>query len=102
MMSNPKRFSESYVQRLAGTAVPTGVAEVARGVDPYLRESHSIIDSIRRCTPGISKELPAVRDLWGRPSSFAAASVGRMTPSPPSTPGARSRHISTKRSCAWA
>jgi hypothetical protein len=46
------------------------VAEVARGLDPYLRESRSVIDSIRRRTPGISKDLPAVRDLWGKPIEF--------------------------------
>jgi hypothetical protein len=70
MMSNPTRFSESYVQRLLGTAIPTAVNEVARGVDPYLRETRSIMDSLRRRTPGISKELPAVRDLWGAPIEF--------------------------------
>ena len=28
------------------------------------------MDSLRRRTPGISKELPAVRDLWGQPIEF--------------------------------
>ena len=70
MMANPTMFSESYVQRLLGTAIPTAAAEVARGIDPYLRETRSIMDSLRRRTPGISKELPAVRDLWGQPIEF--------------------------------
>ena len=33
------------------------MAEVARGVDPYLRESRNILDAIRKRTPGISRDL---------------------------------------------
>ena len=70
MMSDPERYADGYVQRLLGTSVPRVAAEIARIEDPYLRESHSIIERIRSQTPGISKELPAIRDLWGNKIEF--------------------------------
>ena len=70
MMSDPDRYAEGYVQRLLGTVVPRVAAEAARIEDPYLRESHSIVERIRSQTPGISKKLPAIRDLWGKPVEF--------------------------------
>jgi hypothetical protein len=70
MMSDPDRYAEGYVQRLLGTVVPRVAAEAARIEDPYLRESHSIVERIRSQTPGISKKLPAIRDLWGKPIEF--------------------------------
>lgn len=69
-MSDPKRSSESYAQRLAGSLVPTGVAEIARAQDPYMREVRGIVDAMRARTPGLSESLPPRRDLWGRPLSY--------------------------------
>jgi hypothetical protein len=69
-MSDPKRSSESYAQRLAGSLVPTGVAEIARQTDPYMHEVRSWTDAIRARTPGLSSDLPVRRDLWGRPLSY--------------------------------
>ena len=55
---------------VAPVPVLDSVEEGARGVDPYLRESRNILDAIRKRTPGISRDLPAVRDLWGKPIEF--------------------------------
>ncbi len=68
--SDPKRYGESWWSRLAGTVVPTGVATVTRAMDPYSRHAMSMLDSIRRRTPGLSDDLPVNRDLWGRPISY--------------------------------
>jgi len=46
------------------------VAEVTRQVDPYNREVYSMLDAIKRRTPGLSEELPVRRDIWGRPLEF--------------------------------
>ena len=64
-VSDPERYGESYFQRLAGSAVPTGVAEVARGVDPYMRETQNMVEAMMKRTPGLSDNLPPRRDLWG-------------------------------------
>lgn len=70
MMSDPKRYGQSFASRLAGSVVPTGVAEIARGVDPYMREVSGMLDAMRARTPGLSDNLPPRRDLWGRPVSY--------------------------------
>jgi hypothetical protein len=75
-MSDPKRHAESYAQRLAGSLVPTGVAEVARQTDPYMREVRSWVDAIRARTPGLSDSLPIRRDVWGRPMTYQSGLGG--------------------------
>lgn len=69
-MGDPQRYGESYFKRLAGSVVPTGVAEITRIQDPVMRESWNMLDAIRRRTPGMSEDLPSRRDLWGRPISY--------------------------------
>ena len=69
-MSDPTRYGEGFFQRLAGSAVPTGVAEITRFQDPYMREAHTMVDAIRKRTPGLSDDLPPRHDLWGRPISY--------------------------------
>lgn len=69
-MADPRRKSESFAQRFAGSLIPTGVAEVARFQDPYTRETFSMLDAMKRRLPGQSEGLPMKRDLWGRPISY--------------------------------
>lgn len=69
-ISDPDRYGERWFQKIAGSMMPAGAAMVARQIDPYMRQSQSMIDSIRRRTPGLSEGLPPVRDLWGRPVDY--------------------------------
>lgn len=69
-LSDPARYSEGYFKRQAGSLVPTGAAEIARAIDPYMREVASMVDGLRARTPGLSQDLPPRRDLWGRPLSY--------------------------------
>ena len=69
-ISDPKRYTESFVQRLVGSTVPAIVGEAARTADPYAREVFNMLDAIKRRTPGLSDDLPLRRDLWGRPVSY--------------------------------
>jgi hypothetical protein len=55
---------ERYLQRLAGTLVPAGVAQFARILDPTIKEINSIQDAIYARLPG--NDLPARRNLWGQ------------------------------------
>lgn len=66
-MGNPDRYGERFVQRFIGTAVPTGVAQVARIEDPILRDARTITDTLKARLPGYSDDLPARRNLWGEP-----------------------------------
>lgn len=71
-MSDPRRYGESWFDQLFRPAVPTGVAEIARAMDPTARMAFDISDQLRARTPGLSKDLPPLRDLWGRPITRAS------------------------------
>ena len=58
---------ERYVQRLAGSLIPAGVAQVARVEDPTLRQVESIVEQFRSRIPGYSKDLPPRLNMWGAP-----------------------------------
>ncbi|HUU95560.1 MAG TPA: hypothetical protein VM487_07460 [Phycisphaerae bacterium] len=65
-MSDPTRFAENWARRLAGSVVPTGVNTITKAMDPTARAVGDWMDQIRSRTPGLSKDLPANRDMWGR------------------------------------
>ena len=69
-MADPERYGEGFFQRLGGSVVPTGVSELARFNDPYMREVDSMVESMMKRTPGLSDNLPVRRNLWGEPISY--------------------------------
>ncbi|MDR2801168.1 MAG: hypothetical protein LBB52_07910, partial [Desulfovibrio sp.] len=70
VLANPRMHAESFSHRFAGSFVPSAIAEVARQQDPYRLEINSMLDGMRARIPGLSKDLPARRDLWGRAISY--------------------------------
>lgn len=64
---DPGRYGAQYIQNLAGTLVPTGVAQVARVRDPYLRDVRSLVDKLMERTPFLREKLPVRRDAFGDP-----------------------------------
>lgn len=71
-LSDPERYVDSWAQRMAGSVVPTGVSEVRRLQDPYMREAGSMLEAMMNRTPGLSSDLPLRRDLWGRPRNYSS------------------------------
>jgi hypothetical protein len=61
------RYAEGYIRKLVGSVVPTLSAQVAREMDPILREAQTMLDAIRARVPGMSQDLLPRRDLWGEP-----------------------------------
>lgn len=55
---NPSREAENWAQGLASSAVPSGVAQVARTMDPALHETRSIVDAAMNRVPGLREKLP--------------------------------------------
>ena len=45
----------------------TGVAQVARTVDPVARQTRSPLDAVQSRIPGLSDNLMPMRDVWGAP-----------------------------------
>lgn len=66
-VSDPDRYGERYVERFLSTAIPTGVAQVARTQDPILRDARDALDAIKARVPGLSTDLLPRRDIWGEP-----------------------------------
>lgn len=68
---DPEMRGAEYGRRLlSGIAVPAGVSEIERVVDPEIREARALIDRVMARIPGMSESLPQQHDLWGRPRIF--------------------------------
>lgn len=65
-VQNPEQFGENYLSNLAGTVVPAFVAGAAPIEDPVLRETRTMLDRVMSRIPGLSDNLPARHDIWGR------------------------------------
>lgn len=57
---------ERYLRQLVGSVVPSGIATVARMLDPVQRETRSLVDAVLARVPGMSDQLPPRLDIWGR------------------------------------
>ncbi|MES2493996.1 MAG: thermonuclease family protein [Pseudomonadota bacterium] len=76
-ISDPEQNADNLVQRLAGSlAVPTGVAQLARTMDPVQRKVETVGEAIQARVPGLSRDLMPRRDVWGR----AVTSEGGIGP----------------------
>lgn len=67
-LKDPERYSGNFIKRLVGSAtVPTGAAQLARVIDPTMREAPDIGSYMQSRMPGRSDELLPKRDVWGQP-----------------------------------
>jgi hypothetical protein len=73
-VETPDRYGESYVRNYLAAFVPysVGLSQMARAMDPYQRDTKTMIDTIRNKIPGhldsyFGNELPVRRDIWGEP-----------------------------------
>ena len=64
-IEDPKRYGSNYIERIAGTLVPTLSAQFERTVSPEVEEINGMIEALKARTPGLSKDLKPRRDLWG-------------------------------------
>lgn len=69
MMSDPKRYSEGYVNNLVASFTPFAALStgVETAVDPTQREANSPWQAVEARIAGLSSKLPPRRDLWGAP-----------------------------------
>lgn len=66
-VNDPDRYGKRYVLRFAGTAVPTGAAQVARLQDPTYKDPDNIVETLKSRVPGLIKDVRPRRNLWGEP-----------------------------------
>ncbi len=70
-LSDPERFGESYLANLAGSVVPTIVADVARATDSLERRSVGMMERVQSRVPGWRDKLEPQVDVLGRPIESA-------------------------------
>jgi hypothetical protein len=58
---------KKWLERMAGSAVPAGVAQVERTVSPGLSATEGIIEKVKSRIPGLSEDLPPRRNIFGEP-----------------------------------
>lgn len=67
-LSDPDRYLARYAKNLAASAaVPNIVTQINSTIDPYMRETDTLMDTIKSRVPGMSEKLPARMNLWGQP-----------------------------------
>lgn len=75
-VKDPDRYLSKLANRLAGTVVPNVVAGAGAAIDPTLKESYSIMDSIQRRVPFLSDTMDKQRNFLGEPLSRKMMSKG--------------------------
>jgi hypothetical protein len=68
-LTDPDRYGPRYIQSLAGTLVPSVIAQMAREMDPLERDARTTLDSLKARIPGLRQTLLPRRDVWGEPIS---------------------------------
>jgi len=65
-LKDPKRSFEGFASSLAGSVVPTLIADIARGMDQYERRTDGMIERIQSRIPGARKGLEPKVDAFGK------------------------------------
>ena len=63
-MADPGRRGEAFFKGLAAGFIPNAIQQTLLD-DPLMREARSVVDAMRRKTPGLSEDLDPVRDILG-------------------------------------
>jgi hypothetical protein len=71
-VEQPGSAAYNYLKEVSKGLVPTGVAQIAQGIDPNVRDTGEenamgLARTIESRIPGLSKRLPIVRDALGLP-----------------------------------
>lgn len=65
---SPAQKARRALLKMAGTVVPTTVANLAHAIDPVRRQVNGIVDEIASRTPGWSEKLQPEVNLFGKPA----------------------------------
>jgi hypothetical protein len=66
---DPDRYGKRYVDNMAASLVPfsVGTAQLARAIDPDLRQARGLVDTIKSRIPFLSETVLPRYDIWGQP-----------------------------------
>ena len=77
-VEDPDRHGERWVQRLAGTLIPTGVAQVARTINPVFHRPGTVSEALKARVPGLSKQVAPRYGVFGEESKRAGGWAERF------------------------
>lgn len=79
-LSDPERYGEKWAGRVASGFVPfSGAARfTAQAIDPVIRDPQNVVQNVQAGLPGLSKKVPALRDIFGQNIERSLSS--RLTP----------------------
>lgn len=68
-VEDPERYGGRYVRNFLSSFVPysNALAQATKRVDPYTRETRTLLDAIKAKLPWESQTLMPKRDVWGEP-----------------------------------
>lgn len=66
-LMDPEKSGKSLMQQLSGAAIPQISYGIARVADPTLRQPRNLTEAFEKRIPGLSGNVPPIRDIWGMP-----------------------------------
>ena len=80
-IEEPTQHGESWAKGFFSSFVPfsVGLSQTARTLDPYMRQTRSVLDAIKAKIPFVSETLPPRYDIWGQPIPNRQALVPEVT-----------------------
>jgi len=77
-ISDPGRYGENALKNLAGSAIPSVSAGVARAIDPYFRDTKQLESTLQSRIPVASENLVPKLTVWGEPIERQGTPVSRF------------------------
>jgi hypothetical protein len=78
VLKDPERNAQKFINQSSGSIVPNVVKDIAKGTDPYKRESNTAFQSIQKGIPGLRNNLLPQRDVFGQPLPEEGGILGGM------------------------
>lgn len=68
-VTDRERYGDQYIRNMLSSFVPfnIGLSQTARAIDPYTRQTRTLMDAIKAKIPYVSEGLYPRRDIWGQP-----------------------------------
>jgi hypothetical protein len=82
LISNPDARAQTFIGRQIAGFVPAIVKDTAQAIDPTVRRPTTIKENVEARIPGLTKNVPAVIGVDGKPVTRPASSVGGINPFP--------------------
>jgi hypothetical protein len=77
-IGDPDRYGARFWKRMVGAAVPNILAAAARSIDPTIRETDSVKQTLMARVPILSKQLPARMTGTGEPVVRGETAISRF------------------------